>query len=64
MVGVYLKENAIILVGIQAGLEDGEYPGHINVFGVENIIQNGSQNFGKKTRRKKKEMQKRKESEK
>jgi len=50
---VYLKENGIILDKIQDGQEDGGYLGHISVFGVENIIQNGNLNFGKKNSKKK-----------
>ena len=48
MAHVYLKENDIILVGIQDGLEEWVSRGHINAFGVENIIQNGNPNFGRR----------------
>ncbi|HEB36008.1 hypothetical protein LCGC14_0669630 [marine sediment metagenome] len=48
MAHVYLKGNGIILAGILVGLEEWDNLGHISAFGVENIIQDGSLNFGKK----------------
>ena len=51
MAHVYLKENGIILAEILDGQEEWVRPGHISAFGAENIIQNGSLNFGKKIQR-------------
>ena len=47
MAHVYLEENSIILEETLAGLEEWANRGHISVFGVENIIQNGNLSFGK-----------------
>ena len=48
MAHVYPKGNDIILAEIQDGLEEWASLGHISVFGVENIIQNGNLDSGKK----------------